>query len=446
MVKQRSPRAGPAERSSGRHTLPEDIAPRIALPITLLASWFIIWALLSNIILLSLISSSTPTQLKKDCFPRRNPRRERNPLHLTKKNTARNKRSVLARRSNQAPSHRTAVPRAPSEIVDAAVAAAMAAFKRTINNRPHDDGSNNGGFQDEGLYNYGGMLNDGSSNGGGPHDDGAYDKGSLDDGMLDDEGTHDVGLNDDRGLDYRDKWVVDGGMDDDGGLLDNGWFDNEGLNDDGSDNGGVILDDGSFDDERPNDKGTDYKGGMLDDKGQYNNGTEGNEIKIHVVGQPKEDTTEEMTDEGLDAVNRITLLMSDMIEGLEVMEVGVTGVGGGGGVGEKKKKKKDVVGANDGTLSSGTRRSRRRRRSRWLKDETMSNNVYEAQEERGGRVIGSIIAKTMSDKELFVDFMNGDAHGYGPVQVDSEGSLRWRRRRKRNCCRRGRRRIVMMRL
>ena len=145
MVKQRSPRAGPAERSSGRHTLPEDIAPRIALPITLLASWFIIWALLSNIILLSLVSSSTPTQLKKDCFPRRNPRREkRNPLHLTKKINDRNNRSVLARLSNQAPSHRTTVPRAPSDIVDAAVATAMAAFKRTINNGPHDVGSYNG--------------------------------------------------------------------------------------------------------------------------------------------------------------------------------------------------------------------------------------------------------------------------------------------------------------
>jgi hypothetical protein len=322
----------------------------------------------------------------------------------------------------------------------------MAAFKRTINNGPHDVGTNNGGYQDEGLYIYGGMLNDGSSNGGGPHDDGANNKGSLDDGKLDDEGTHDVGLIDERGLDYKDKLVVDGGMDDDGGSLDDGLFDAEGLNDDGLDNGGGILDDGSIDDERPTDNGTDYKGGLLDNKGQYDNGTEGNEIRFHVVGQPKDVTTEEMTDEGLVAVNRITLLMSDMIEGLEVMEVGVTGVGGGGGVGEKKKKKKDVVGANDGTLSSGTRRARRRRRSRWLKDETMSNNVYEAQEERGGRVIGSIIAKTMSDEELFVDFMKGDAHGYGPVQVDSEGSLRWRRRRKRNCCRRGRRRIVMMRL
>jgi len=131
-------------------------------------------------------------------------------------------------------------------------------------------------------------------------------------------------------------------------------------------------------------------------------------------------------------VNRITLLMSNMIDGLEVMEVRVTGVGGGGGVGEKKKKKKDVVGANDGTSSSGTRCTCRCC-CRQLKDKTMSYDVYVAQDERGGRVFGPIIAKTMSDEELFVDFMNGDAHGYGPVQVDSEGSLRWRRR-KRYCC------------
>ena len=147
-------------------------------------------------------------------------------------------------------------------------------------------------------------------------------------------------------------------------------------------------------------------------------------------------TTEEMTDEGLVGVSRITLLMSDMIDGLEVMEVGVTGVGRGGGVREKKKKKKkDVVGANDGTSSSGTCRTRRARRCRRrrLKDEAMSYDVYLAQDERGGRVLGPIIAKTMSDEELFVDFINGDAHGYGPAQVDSEGSLRWRFR-KRYCC------------
>jgi hypothetical protein len=48
-----------------------------------------------------------------------------------------------------------------------------------------------------------------------------------------------------------------------------------------------------------------------------------------------------------------------------------------------------------------------------------------------------------SCKELFVNFVNGEAHGYGPVQVDSEGSIRWRRR-KRDFCRRGRRRSVMM--
>ncbi len=42
MVKQRSPRAGPMERSSGRHTLPKGIALRIALSITLRVLWFII--------------------------------------------------------------------------------------------------------------------------------------------------------------------------------------------------------------------------------------------------------------------------------------------------------------------------------------------------------------------------------------------------------------------
>jgi hypothetical protein len=36
-------------------------------------------------------------------------------------------------------------------------------------------------------------------------------------------------------------------------------------------------------------------------------------------------------------------------------------------------------------------------------------------------------------EELFVDFVNGEAHGYGPAQVDSEGSLRWRRQ-KQYCC------------
>ena len=46
-------------------------------------------------------------------------------------------------------------------------------------------------------------------------------------------------------------------------------------------------------------------------------------------------------------------------------------------------------------------------------------------------------------EELFFDFVNGEAHGYGPVQVDSEGSIRWRRQ-KRDCCRQWRRRFVMM--
>ena len=75
---------------------PEDITQRIALPITLLASWFIIWVLLSIIILSSHIPLSTPTQLKQDCFLRRNHMRDKFNLHLTNKNHNRNNRSVLA--------------------------------------------------------------------------------------------------------------------------------------------------------------------------------------------------------------------------------------------------------------------------------------------------------------------------------------------------------------
>ncbi len=67
MVKQRSPRAGPAERSSGRHTFPEGIALKIALPITLLASWFIILMLLLSILSLQ-VPLTHPTQLKKILF------------------------------------------------------------------------------------------------------------------------------------------------------------------------------------------------------------------------------------------------------------------------------------------------------------------------------------------------------------------------------------------
>jgi hypothetical protein len=143
---------------------------------------------------------------------------------------------------NDAPPHRTAVPRATSDIVDASVDAAMAAFKRTINNGPHDVGSYNGGLQDNGLYNNGGMLNDGLFNGGGTHDVGLYDEGSFDNGLHDDEGTHDVVVIDDRGQDNNDKSDVDGGLDNDGGSLDDGSFDDEGPNDDGPDNGGGFLD------------------------------------------------------------------------------------------------------------------------------------------------------------------------------------------------------------
>ena len=95
MVKQRSPRAGPAERSSGCHTPPEGIASRIALPISLLASWFFIWALLSSILSLQ-VPSPQPTQLRKDRSPRRNYTQDRFNLPPTNKNHVRNNRSVTA--------------------------------------------------------------------------------------------------------------------------------------------------------------------------------------------------------------------------------------------------------------------------------------------------------------------------------------------------------------
>jgi hypothetical protein len=95
MVKQRSPRAGPAERSSGCHTLPEGIASRIALPITLLASWLIIWALLSSILSLQ-VPSPHLTQLRKDRSTRRNYTQDRFNLPPTNKNHVRNNRSVIA--------------------------------------------------------------------------------------------------------------------------------------------------------------------------------------------------------------------------------------------------------------------------------------------------------------------------------------------------------------
>jgi len=163
MVKQQSPRAGPAERSSGRHTLPEDIAPRIALPITLLASWFIIWALLSNIILLSLVSSSTPTQLKKDCFPRRNPRQDSYNLRLTKKTDNLNNTSVLALRSNQASQGHYSIiaPRRRNPLT-----------KKKKLTKAED-----GGTHDNGSYDNEGPHGDGSYDNGGPYDDGLYDDG-----------------------------------------------------------------------------------------------------------------------------------------------------------------------------------------------------------------------------------------------------------------------------
>ena len=45
-------------------------------------------------------------------------------------------------------------------------------------------------------------------------------------------------------------------------------------------------------------------------------------------------------------------------------------------------------------------------------------------------------------EELLVDLVNGRAYGYRPVQVDSEGSIRWRRRTRDRCIR-GRRMFVM---
>ena len=96
MVKQRSPRAGPAERSSNCHTLPEDIASsRIALPIILLAFCFIILVHLSSI-LSAQVPSTHPPQLHKDPFLHRNYRQDRFNLRLTKKTDNHRNRSVLA--------------------------------------------------------------------------------------------------------------------------------------------------------------------------------------------------------------------------------------------------------------------------------------------------------------------------------------------------------------
>ena len=101
MVKQQSPRAGPTERSSSCQTLPEGIALRIALPITLLVSWFIILVLLSSILSLQ-VPSTHPTQLKKTAFHVGTLGKIDTTYVLLIKNANRNNTSVLALRSNQA--------------------------------------------------------------------------------------------------------------------------------------------------------------------------------------------------------------------------------------------------------------------------------------------------------------------------------------------------------
>lgn len=93
---------------------------------------------------------------------------------------------------------------------------------------------------------------------------------------------------------------------------------------------------------------------------------------FHVVGLPIDVTTEEMNNEGLVAVNRITLLLGELIDRLEVMEVKVTGVG------------ENV----ENVTLGGSRRQ--------LKDEVMSYDVYVAQDE-SDIVFGPIIAETMKD-------------------------------------------------
>jgi len=99
-------------------------------------------------------------------------------------------------------------------------------------------------------------------------------------------------------------------------------------------------------------------------------------INFDVVGLPIDVTSEQMSNEGLVAVNRITLLLGDLIDGLEVMEVKVGG-------------EED----SNATTTAGTMTVRRQRR---LKDETMSYDVYVARDE-SGILFGPIIAETMKD-------------------------------------------------
>jgi hypothetical protein len=101
-------------------------------------------------------------------------------------------------------------------------------------------------------------------------------------------------------------------------------------------------------------------------------------IKFDVVGLPIDVTSEQMSNEGLVAVNRITLLLGDLIDGLEVMEVKVGG----------------EEGSNATTTTTADATTVRRRRR--MKDETMMYDVYVARDE-SGILFGPIIAETMKD-------------------------------------------------
>lgn len=103
-------------------------------------------------------------------------------------------------------------------------------------------------------------------------------------------------------------------------------------------------------------------------------------IKFDVVGLPIDVTSEQMSNEGLVAVNRITLLLGDLIDGLEVMEVKIGG----------------EEGSNATTTTADDATTVRRRRRRRLKDETMMYDVYVARDE-SGILFGPIIAETMKD-------------------------------------------------
>lgn len=104
-------------------------------------------------------------------------------------------------------------------------------------------------------------------------------------------------------------------------------------------------------------------------------------INFDVVGLPIDVTSEQMSNEGLLAVNRITLLLGDVINGLEVMEVKVGGE------------------EDSNATSTADASTVRRRRQRRLKDETMSYDVYVARDE-SGVLFGPIIAETMKENHI----------------------------------------------